>query len=58
MYEYPERKRYIYTIPTKKGDLVLRFSQATAEETKDNDELSKRLADPDPIKRMEALRDL
>jgi len=35
MYEFPERKKYIYTIPTTKGKLELRFEQATAQETKD-----------------------
>jgi hypothetical protein len=33
MYEYPKRKKYIYTIPTIKGDFVLKFEQATAKET-------------------------
>gem|GEM_PF-4855879 len=35
MYPYPDRKKYIYTIPTTKGDLVLKLEQATANETKE-----------------------
>jgi hypothetical protein len=35
MYDYPERKQYRYIIPTTKGKFVLKFQQATAEETKD-----------------------
>jgi hypothetical protein len=35
MYNFPERKKYRYIIPTIKGDLILRFEQATAQETMD-----------------------
>lgn len=33
MYQYPQRKRYKYIIPTIKGDCVLQLQQATASET-------------------------
>lgn len=35
MFDYPERKSYVYVIPTTKGDFVMRFKQATAQETMD-----------------------
>lgn len=33
MHDFPKRKNYIYTIPTIKGDFVLKFKQSTANET-------------------------
>lgn len=44
MYEFPKRKSYIYTIPTIKGDFVLKFKQATAEETLEYFELLETLS--------------
>ena len=57
MNKYPERQRYVYTIPTKKGNLVLRFQQATAEETKDYFSIIDRFSDGDVLIRYQATKD-
>jgi len=49
MLEYPERKKYVYSIYTTKWELVIRFMQATASESKDYFKLIKDLYDDDVL---------
>ena len=58
MYTYPERKKYIYKIPTTKGDLILRFEQATARETKDYYDLIDMIQNWDIINKYSAIKEL
>ena len=55
MYPYPDKKRYKYIIPTTKGDCVLEFEQATANETKDYMEIMEMLLSDDTAKQIQWL---
>jgi len=58
MYEYPERKKYMYTIPTIKGNLDLELEQATAQETKDFYLLIEQLAKGTLNQKLEIIKEL
>lgn len=55
MYNYPQRKSYKYIIPTKKGDCVLQFMQATASQTNEYLEILELLISDDPVKQIKWL---
>ena len=55
MYKYPQRKSYKYIIPTKKGDCVLEFMQATANETNEYLEILELLISDEPLKQIKWL---
>ena len=58
MYTYPERKKYKYVIKTKRGNITLKFEQATAQESKDYFELMSNLYDEDIFIKLQALKDI
>lgn len=55
MYSYPKRKSYKYIIPTTKGDCVLEFLQATANETNEYLEILELLISDDTAKQIRGI---
>jgi hypothetical protein len=55
MYNYPKRKSYKYIIPTTKGDCVLEFMQATANETNEYLEILELLIWDDTAKQIRGI---
>lgn len=56
MFKYPERKKYVYSIPTPKGDVIIKFKQATVQESYEYFALFEDLSSTDLLKQYQATK--